>query len=151
MTIDTLKSRHYEPLPSEVASNDAHRGSSPIVLAYLYLHPLEKREKKAGLSHLFAKGFEHLDQRIAGQPIFLNEQSALQYSRFMAQDHAILKAYVPEYLIEGHSQSLTLKPGVIQKRHIHGVFPTWDKGRHYIENPYFDARLMLQQKLAQKK
>lgn len=151
MTTETLKINmpgHARVV--EEASNDANRRTSPIVLAYLYLDQIEKREKKTNLNFLFTKGMEHIDQRIAGHPIFLNEQNALQYSRFMTQDHVILRAYVPEYLIEGHSQSLTLKKGIVQRRHIQSALPAWDKKQRYVENPYFDPHLLLQYKLAQK-
>lgn len=106
--------------------------------AYLFCPCLNRREIKGDVAYIFEQGLYDLDARIAEQPIFLTQQNAFQYSRFMGNDHMILKAYVPEAAIQGRSQQLIIKKGFINKHHVQGCFLPGGKEKVYHANPYFE-------------
>ena len=109
--------------------------------AYLFYRKIGKTEKKGNFDEFFAK-LNQLDEDLADAIIFLEPDSAWQYSRFIDTSHAILKIYLPQVAIEGRSHGLTLKKGFLTKTHVHGCYPGWAKGLIYIRNPYFDELLM---------
>ncbi len=109
------------------------------VETYLFYSKLGKAEQKGDYSRFF----EHLadiENNLADCMVFLNQKSALQYSRFVQNTHVVLKAYVPDIAIEGRTQGLSLKKGFVTKAHIHGCFPLPTKELFYVENPHFDKR-----------
>lgn len=104
----------------------------------LFYPKLGKSEKKGDFSNFFTR-LNTLEKECREPIVFLDLKTALQYSRFMDSDHAILKAYVPHAAIEGRSHGLTLKKGIINKKQIHGCFPGHARGALYVENPHFTA------------
>lgn len=112
--------------------------------AYLFYHKISKTEKKGNFDEFFAK-LNQLDEDLADSIIFLEPDSAWQYSRFIDTSHAILKILLPQTAIEGRSHGLTLKKGFLTKAHVHGCFPGWAKGLLYIKNPYFNEHLFQKQ------
>lgn len=109
------------------------------VETYLFYSKLGKSEQKGDFSRFFDRLVE-IENNLADCMVFLNQKSALQYSRFVQNNHVVLKAYVPDRAIEGRSQGLSLKKGFVTKSHIHGCFPLPAKNVFYIENPHFDKK-----------
>ncbi len=107
------------------------------VETYLFYSKLTKTEQKGDFSRFFDRLID-IEGNLADCMVFLNQKSALQYSRFVQNNHVVLKAYVPDIAIEGRSQGLTLKKGFVTKAHIHGCFPLPAKNLFYVENPHFD-------------
>ena len=107
---------------------------------YLFYHKISKTEKKGNFDDFFAK-LDQLDEDLSDSIIFLEPDSAWQYSRFIDTSHAVLKMYLPQTAIEGRSHGLTLKKGFATKAHVHGCFPGWAKGLIYVKNPHFDEDL----------
>ena len=69
--------------------------------------------------------------------VFLSKVQALDHARFLHENHGILRAFVPDYVIEGRSQELGLKKGSINHCHIHGCFTKQDERYLYLKNPDF--------------
>lgn len=107
------------------------------VETYLFYSNLGKAEQKGDFSRFFDR-LSEIENHLADCMVFLNQKSALQYSKFIQNTHVVLKAYVPDMAIEGRSQGLSLKKGVVTRAHIHGCFPLPAKNVFYIENPHFD-------------
>lgn len=107
-----------------------------LIEAYLFYPKLNKAESKGNFASFFDK-LANLDESIEHCTLFLNAQSAFQYSRFMNKTHVVLKAYIPHVAIEGSSKGLGLKKGYLTKAHIHGCYPGINNGAVYLENPYF--------------
>ncbi len=105
-----------------------------------FIIKLVKQKKKGNFANIFTR-LNHLDEDIADSILFLEVANAWQYSRFMDTNHAILKVFLPQIAIEGHSHGLTLKKGFLTKMHVHGFFPGWAKGLIYIKNPFFNEHL----------
>jgi hypothetical protein len=87
----------------------------------------------------FERYLGDMDEVLAKQPIFFDRQHALKYSRFVADNFGVIKAYVSERAIHATGRELFLKPGSLAKRLIHGYYPRWGHGRAYITNPAFDG------------
>lgn len=94
---------------------------------------------KATLRELFRKSYSQLEQQLTMHPIFLNITHAVQYSRFMGNNHSILKLFVPESAIVADEVTFSLKHGVVSSNHIHGYFPNFEQNDDYCENPWFDG------------
>ncbi len=86
------------------------------------------REKIARLKQL----------ELSNPPIFFSEDRALTYSRFMGEEHGILKMYVHESSIVGSHDRLTLRDKAIDTHCIHGCFASEGKQREYFHNPAFN-------------
>lgn len=113
----------------------------PFYLEVFLFYPKVKCPKRAINFARFFEELDELDSHLAESTVFLNQASALQYSRFMSIQHVIFRAYVEQVAIEGHTNGLGVRAGFLNKQHIHGCFPDWAKGELYIENPYFDEKL----------
>ncbi len=110
------------------------------IAVYIFWPVFFKRGKKdRQLKNLFNPEIFDIKRAVNNQTIFLNQQTALQYGRFMDEHHVILKVYVPESTIQGNGQVLTLKPGVLQLDRIQGCFPGWQKEPTYFANPSFNV------------
>lgn len=109
---------------------------------YLPYFQLGKQEKKGNFTHFFEK-MDNINKYLSENSdclIFLELDSALQYSRFINESHVILKVYVRESAIQGSSFGLTLKKSGLNKRQIQGCYPDWAKGLLFLENPVFDEK-----------
>lgn len=109
---------------------------------YLLYFQLGKIEKKGNFTRFFEK-MDSINKYLSENPdclIFLDLDSALQYSRFMNEYHVILKAYVRETAVQGSNFGLTLKKNSLNKRQIHGCYPDWAKGLLFLENPDFNEK-----------
>lgn len=119
-----------------------------FIEVYLFF-PHTAVTRKIKLKNFFKAKLTNIDQMVSGQPIFLDQNHAQQYSRFMGDNHVILKAYVCEHAIEAltlrHETSsqghLTIRSGFLAKELIHGCYPSFGKGFSYIQNPCFDAAI----------
>lgn len=112
--------------------------SNPIEI-YMFYPKLGRLERKGNFNYFFTN-LDNIDDQLDDCIVFLNLQTALQYSRFMNTKHVMLKAYVPESAINGQGHGLTLKKGFLNKNQIEGCFPGWAKGMLYLENPEFALR-----------
>lgn len=101
---------------------------------FLYYPAAGKQIKKINPDKFFA-ALDESEEKLTECEVFLNQTSALQYSRFMHKNHVILKAEVPQEAISGHSLGFTLRKGFLSKDNIHGCYPGWAKGMLYVENP----------------
>lgn len=115
---------------------DAGVGYIDVYLFYPYLGGLEK---KGNFAHFFA-GLEDIDEQLSECIVFLDQQSALSYSRLISASHVVLKTSVCHAAVAGSGDKLELKKGFLAKGQVHGCFPGWAKGTMYLENPDFDCR-----------
>jgi hypothetical protein len=113
--------------------------STSHVEAFLFCPKITPPQKTDDAEHFFHHIDQHLGNKLDECAIFFNLPSALQYSRFMSDDHVVLRAFVAHTAVEGLGHTLGIKKGAVTKRHIHGCFPGWAKGQVYMENPVFDA------------
>lgn len=125
-------------------NNSAGKKNSPQVklekiAVYVFCPNLDVREAKRPTEYLFKEGVPDLQQRISDQPIFLDVDSALQYARFMGENHVVLKAYVDESAVAGHSHhKLIIRENSINHDQIHGCYISAHDSNAYHENPHFD-------------
>lgn len=117
-------------------SNKRNTNQAAHIETFLFCPKLGNPKKQNDPDHFFSN-LTDLDERLGECVVFFSLPSALQYSRFMNTDHAVLRAYVKHTAIEGHGHGLKLKKGHVTKHHIHGCFPGWAKGSVYMENPVF--------------
>jgi hypothetical protein len=100
------------------------------------------KHRRADYLHFFTKFIKELDKKVATNPIFFNEDKALQYMRFIDSSRCVLTAYVPESAIEGQFDELSLKKGYLAADQIHGCYPCYAKGQEYLTNPTFNESLL---------
>lgn len=100
----------------------------------LFLPKLVKKRKKMEDIHQILDELIH-EKHLTESVVFLQLEKALQYSRFMQNNHLLVRAFLPHHAIEGHTHGLTIKKGILTKKHIHGFYP--GKNSSYIENPAF--------------
>lgn len=110
--------------------------SAKLLEVYLFYPCIDGRRERRGDFRNFFRKLINIDAVLSGQPIFLERQLALRYSKFMGDSHSILKAYVAERAIESSGQSLALKKGFLTKESIHGCYPGWAPDAYFI-NPEF--------------
>ena len=96
--------------------------------------------KKCSNHGPFFSQFQGIEDKSIHCVVFFNLTNALQYSRFIGQEHVVLRAFVHHTAVESLGHELGVKPGAINKHQIHGCFPSWGKGKVYIENPLFSPK-----------
>lgn len=94
--------------------------------------------KKNSLTTLFDR--TPIDDYLSDCMVFLNMENALKFSRFVQNQSLFLKAYIPHMAIQGDSQGLKLKKGMVTKAHVHGCYPDINKSDLYVKNPHFDNK-----------
>lgn len=116
----------------------AKNTKSKKMTVYLFCPDVEARESKPYDNHFFQKQLENFHRRTK-QPVFLDKDSAIKYAHFNNNNHAILKAYIDEAAIEGHSDhQLILRENALTIKQIHGCFLPTKISHMYYENPLFD-------------
>lgn len=128
------------PVKTNLSGNQIKITDAEHLEVYLFYQKIDKAQKKSNFEQFFSN-LDRIDHDLGEPILFLEADSALQYSRFTDNSHALLKAYVPQIAIEGRSNGLALKKGFLKKAHVHGFFPGWEKGMVYVENPFFDFEL----------
>jgi len=104
---------------------------------YILVSGLKDLAKKKRFDEFFDKTLEDVSSIQVSPRVFLTLHSATHYNRFLGNDYAVLKAFVPEMAIEGHGNELILKDGYIHKSHVHSCIPNWVKSQKAFDNPYF--------------
>ncbi len=115
-----------------------------VYLCYPDLHKATRQE-------LFRKSDHRFEQQLTMHPIFLNKTHAVQYCRFMGNNHSILKLFVPESAIVADEVTFSLKHGVVSSNNIHGYFPNFEQADDYCVNPWFDGNCSPNQGIATSK
>lgn len=110
--------------------------SAKHIETFLFCPKVGQTIKAIPPEHLF-DNFDELQDKLNECVVFFNLPSALQYCRFMNNDHVVLRAFVEHTAVEGFENKLGIKKGALTKNHIHGCFPGWAKNSVYVENPDF--------------
>lgn len=76
------------------------------------------------------------------KPIFIDNQQARTYGRFLTNNFCLIKAHVFDLAIESKDNELRLRPEYFHPTMIHGVYPSNTDLRVYIKNSEFDPRLL---------
>ncbi len=100
----------------------------------------DKRNQRLVHEHLFNHDFDSIANKIGSTPVFLDQSTALQYSRYLGEPHAILRAYVQDSAVAGINEELYLKSGYLSLRNIHGLLLPAEKGISYVVNPSFNIK-----------
>lgn len=104
---------------------------------FLFCPKAGQLKKTTDPDHFFSN-LDDLQDNLHECVVFFNLPSAMQYSRFMSNDHVVLRAFVKHTAVEGFENKLGIKKGSLTRHHIHGCFPGWGKGEVYVENPDFN-------------
>jgi len=111
-----------------------------FVEVYLVVPHLGRPARKGDFQGLMGR-IKRLASELHRVPVFLSKDTALDYARFLDDNHGILRSFVPDSAIEGRSQELGLKKGFINHCHIHGCFITRGEQHLYLKNPEFQLPL----------
>ncbi len=117
-----------------------NRSNARFVAVYLCYPDFTKSTMK----QICRKNYRQLEQQLTTHPIFLNKKHAMQYSRFMGNNHSILKLFVPESAIVADGVTFCLKHGFVSTTNIHGYFPNFGQDDDYCANPLFDETRLTQ-------
>ena len=113
---------------------------TPMLLeTYLLFEKPKTLELGNNINNIFKK-LKNIDDHLENCLVFLNQQNALQYSRFTQENAFIVKAYIPHIAIIGKAHGLSLKKGMITHNHIHGLYTNPHKNKRYVVNPHFDEQ-----------
>ena len=144
--VETFVAQLNESLSAYSAPNPA----SPTMMHqcnYVEVYMLSKVKRvskhtqltQADRRRLF-KSLEHPELSVENYPIFVDQENALNYGRFLS-DHLVYKAYVPEKSILGDPSSLSLKRGAVSRENVHGCFRSLLGNTEYVPNPGFSLNL----------
>ena len=101
---------------------------------------LGRRARKGDFHGLMSR-LKRVGSELHRIPIFFSKDHALDHSRFLDDNHGILRGFVPDSAIEGRSQELGLKKDFINHCHIHGCFIVSGDKHLYLKNPDFQLPL----------
>ena len=130
--------KQLQPYKSDLEINTTN---TTLKIVYI-LYPYTLRDLKAShLKHFFEQTFLNIDNKIKQQPIFFELTKALRCSRYMAGQHIIIKALIPENAIEANAEQLQLRSGVVRRSMLAGVYHPCANEAGYVINRHFNYSL----------
>jgi hypothetical protein len=108
---------------------------------YVVCDQIPKQYHSISHTDLFQGVVANINQFNMDYPIFLNQQSAVQYGRALGSVVLIVKAYVPGLAVVGCSSGLILKKGYLNQSNIANGFVIRNGEALYLDNFHFDKRI----------
>ncbi len=130
-----MKTNTYQLKPAVQSVSEESNELISYIDAYLIVPRLTRSDQKYDFKQFFLKGLEKIDKKIIHSHLFIDKCQAIQYAKCVSSKGGILHARIPESAVIGHHDKLSLRPQVIHREHVLGLYLSHGNNDDYVLNP----------------